>query len=153
MGEQLTITKNKKAEHNFFIEDRYEAGVVLTGTEVKSLRARKVNMVDSFARVQDGEVWLYNLHISPYSHGNIANHEPTRTRKLLLHKSEIRKLIGKTKEKGYTLIPLRIYFLRNVAKVEIGLARGKKLFDKRRQIAKKTAKRDMERAFRERQKS
>ncbi len=153
MGEQLTITKNKKAEHNFFIDDRYEAGVVLTGTEVKSLRARKVNMVDSFARVQDGEVWLYNLHISPYSHGNIANHEPTRTRKLLLHKSEIRKLIGKTKEKGYTLIPLRIYFLRNVAKVEIGLARGKKLFDKRRQIAKKTAKRDMERAFRERQKS
>jgi len=153
MDEQLVIAKNKKAMHNYFIDDRYEAGVVLTGTEVKALRAHKVSMVDSYAGIKDGELWLYNMHISPYSHGNIANHEPTRRRKLLLHKSEIRKLIGKTKEKGYTLIPLRIYFLRNVAKVEIGLARGKKLFDKRRQIAKKTAKRDMERAFRERQKS
>ena len=152
MSEQLVIIKNKKAEHNFFIEDRYEAGLVLTGTEVKSLRSHKANLVDSFARLKEGEVWLHNMHISPYSHGNIHNHEPKRTRKLLLHKSEIRRLIGKTKEKGYTLVPLKVYFTGNVAKVELGLARGKQLFDKRRTIAEKTAKREVERAFRERQK-
>ena len=153
MKEQLVVIKNKKAEHNFFIEDRYEAGLVLTGTEVKSLRANKANLVDSFARLKDGEVWLHNMHISPYSHGNIHNHEPLRMRKLLLHKAEIRRLIGKTKEKGYTLVPLKVYFTGNVAKVELGLARGKQLFDKRRTIAEKTAKREMERVFREKQKN
>lgn len=152
MSEQHIVIKNKKATHNFFIEDRYEAGLVLTGTEVKSLRANKANLVDSFGRLKDGEVWLHNMHISPYSHGNIHNHEPKRTRKLLLHKTEIRRLIGKTKEKGYTLVPLKVYFSGNTAKVEIGLARGKQLFDKRRTIAEKTAKRDMERAFREKHK-
>lgn len=152
MSDKRDIIRNKKAEHNFFIDDRYEAGLVLTGTEVKSLRAHKANLVDSFARVNKGEVWLHNMHISPYSHGNIHNHEPMRTRKMLMHKAEIRRLIGKTKEKGYTLVPLRVYFLGNKVKVEIGLGRGKKLFDKRKTIAEKTAKRDMERVFREKQK-
>lgn len=152
MNKRQIVVTNRKARHNFFIEDSYEAGMVLTGTEVKSLRAHKANMVDSFASFRDGEVWLYNLHISPYSHGNISNHEPKRQRKLLLHKSEIRKLIGKTKEKGYTLVPLKVYFSGNTAKVELGLGRGKKLFDKRKTIADRDAKRDMERAFRERQK-
>ncbi len=152
MNKQQIVATNRKARHNFFIEDSYEAGMVLTGTEVKSLRAHKANMVDSFASLRDGEVWLHNFHISPYSHGNISNHEPKRKRKLLLHKSEIRKLIGKTKEKGYTLIPLKVYFSGNMAKVELGLARGKKLFDKRKTIADRDAKRDIERAFRERQK-
>jgi len=152
MNKQQVVATNRKARHNFFIEDSYEAGMVLTGTEVKSLRAHKANMVDSFASLRDGEIWLYNLHISPYSHGNISNHEPKRKRKLLLHKSEIRKLIGKTKEKGYTLVPLKVYFSGNMAKIELGLARGKKLFDKRKTIADRDAKRDMERAFRERQK-
>ena len=153
MAEKRDLIRNKKAEHNFFIDDRYEAGLVLTGTEVKSLRAHNANLVDSFARVNKGEVWLHNMHISPYSHGNITNHEPTRARKMLMHKAEIRRLIGKTKEKGYTLVPLKVYFSGSIVKVEIGLGRGKKLFDKRKTIAEKTAKRDMERAFREKQKS
>lgn len=148
----LVVVTNRKARHDYHIEGTYEAGLVLQGTEVKSLRASKANLVDSYAGLRQGEVFLYNLHISPYSHGNIENHEPRRTRKLLLHKEEIRKLVGKLKEKGYTLVPLRIYFSGNRAKVELGLGKGKKLFDKRKAIAEKTAQRDMERAVRERQK-
>lgn len=147
------IAENRKARHDYHIEETYEAGLVLTGTEVKSLRAGKASLRDSFARVEGGEVFLHNMHISPYEKGNIYNHDPTRTRKLLLHRSEIRRLIGKTKEKGYTLIPLRLYFKGNYAKVEIALAKGKKLYDKRREIAERDARREIEKAFRERQKS
>ena len=148
----LVVVTNRKARHDYHIEGTYEAGLVLQGTEVKSLRDSKANLVDSYAGLRQGEAFLYNLHISPYSHGNIENHEPKRTRKLLLHKEEIRKLVGKLKEKGYTLVPLRIYFSGNRAKVELGLGKGKKLFDKRKAIAEKTAQRDVERAVRERQK-
>lgn len=148
----LVVVTNRKARHDYHIEGTYEAGLVLQGTEVKSLRDSKANLVDSYAGLRQGEAFLYNLHISPYSHGNIENHEPRRTRKLLLHKEEIRKLVGKLKEKGYTLVPLRIYFSGNRAKVELGLGKGKKLFDKRKALAEKTAQRDVERAVRERQK-
>ncbi|MFP4661307.1 MAG: SsrA-binding protein SmpB [Halanaerobiales bacterium] len=146
------IARNKKARHDFNIEDVYEAGIKLKGTEIKSIREGKVNLKDSFALVENGEVWLYNMHISPYSHGNRANHEPERKRKLLLNKSEIRTFIGKVKMKGYTLVPLSIYIRRNLAKVELALATGKNVRDKRRDIAKKTAEREIEKAFKERQK-
>lgn len=147
-----TIARNKKARHDFNIEEVYEAGIILKGTEIKSIREGKVNLKDSFALVEDEGVFLYNMHISPYSHGNRANHEPERRRKLLLNKSEIRSFYGKTTMKGYTLVPLSLYLNRNLAKVELALAKGKNVRDKRRDIAKKTAQRDMERAFRERQK-
>jgi len=147
------VVDNRKARHDFFIEETYEAGLSLTGTEVKSLRAGKGNLQDSFARVENGEVLLYNMHISPYEQGNRFNHEPKRTRRLLLNKSEIRRLIGKTQEKGLTLIPLKVYFNpRGLAKLELALARGKKLYDKRDAMAERDAKREMERAFREKQK-
>jgi SsrA-binding protein len=149
-----TVARNKKAYHDFFIDESFEAGLELKGAEVKSIRLARLNLKDSYARIDDGEMWLFNMHVSPYSHADTYSQpDPDRPRKLLLHKREIQKLIGKTKEKGYTLVPLKIYFVRGRAKVEIGLARGKQLFDKRKTIAEKTAKRDIERALRERQKS
>ncbi len=150
--EKKIIARNKKAYHDYFIEDTYEAGIALKGTEVKSIRQGKVNLKDSYARVEKGRVIVLNMHISPYSHGNIYNHDPLRPRQLLLRKNEIRKLIGKTQEKGYTLIPLQLYFKDNYAKLELGLAKGKRQYDKRREIAEKTAKREIERALRMKQK-
>jgi SsrA-binding protein len=150
-GEKL-IAQNKKAFHDYFIEDTFEAGIVLTGTEVKSIRLGKVNLKDSFAKVKDGEVLLINMHISPYEQGNRFNQDPLRTRKLLLKRREINRLLGQTKEEGYSLIPLRLYFKRGFAKLELALAKGKKLYDKRDALKEKAAKRDIERAFRERQK-
>lgn len=143
--EEKNITVNRKAQHEYFIIQTYEAGIVLKGTEVKSLREGKVNLVDSYATIKNGEVWLLNAHISEYKQGNINNHNPTRDRKLLLNSSEIRKLIGKTKEKGLTLIPLRLYFLKGKVKVELALAKGKKSYDKRDTIAKKDFQREQER--------
>ena len=139
---EKTIASNKKAYHEYFILDKLEAGISLLGTEVKAIREGRLNLKDSYALVKDGEVWLYNCHISPYSHGTRENHEPTRPRKLLLHRQEIRKLIGKTQEKGLTLPPLRVYFKRGKIKVELGVARGKKLVDKRESERKKEADRE-----------
>ena len=141
------IANNKKAYHDYFIEDTYEAGIALAGTEVKSLRMGKCSIKESFIRVENEEVFVYQMHISPYEKGNIFNKDPLRVRKLLLRKSEIRKLIGQQKMKGYTLIPLRVYFKDSLVKVEVGLARGKKLYDKRDDIAKKDVKREAERDF------
>ena len=142
-----TLTENRKARHDYFIHDTYEAGIALTGTEAKSLRAGKANLRDSYAQIdKQAEVYLHNLHISPYEAGNRFNHEPLRVRKLLLHRAEINKLLGKVKEKGYTLVPLKIYMLRGKVKVAIGLATGKKLYDKRHDQAEKDAKREIERA-------
>lgn len=147
------VVNNRKARHDYFIEETYEAGLALTGTEVKSLRQGRANLQDSFARVENGEVFLYNMHISPYEQGNRFNHDPKRVRKLLLHKSEIRRLIGKTQEKGLTLVPLKVYFNpRGLAKLELALARGKKLYDKRQSMAERDAKREMAKALREKQK-
>ncbi len=143
--EERDITVNRKARHEYTIIQTYEAGIVLQGTEVKSLRMAKANLVDSYAIVKDGEVWLVGTHISIYDQGSINNHEPTRTRKLLLNKNEIRKLIGKVKEKGLTLIPLRLYFKNGKVKVELALVKGKKSYDKREAIAKKDFQRDQER--------
>lgn len=151
-GEGKVVAQNKKATHDYFIEDTYEAGIVLQGTEIKSVRAGKLNLKDSYARVFNGEMYLYNLHISPYEQGNRYNHEPLRTRKLLLHKKQIANLIGVTKEEGYTIVPLKIYLKNGFAKVLLGLGKGKKNYDKREDLKKKEAKRDIERAFRERQK-
>ncbi len=151
--ETRIIATNKKARHDYFIDETFEAGIELTGTEVKSLRERGAMLRDSYAFIKRGEAFLQGVHISPYSHGNRANVDPDRVRKLLLHKKEIRYLIGKTKERGNTLVPLRIYFNeQNRAKLELGLARGKKLYDKRATIAERDQKRDVERALRERQK-
>lgn len=141
------ITLNRKARHDYFIYDTYEAGIVLRGTEVKSLREGKVNLRDSFAQVRNGEVYLVGCHINPYSQGNIFNHDPLRDRKLLLHGKEIEKLIGKTAERGYTLIPLSLYFKKGKAKVEIGLAKGKKLYDKREAIKKRDMERELDQKF------
>ncbi len=142
------VCRNKKAFHDYFIEETIEVGIVLQGTEVKSLRVGKVNLMDSYAYVKDGEMVLMNAHISPYSHGNRFNADPTRSRKLLLHRKEIKRFTGKVRERGYSLIPLSIYFKNGKAKVEIALAKGKKQFDKRETLKKKTAEREMERAFR-----
>ncbi|HET9169376.1 MAG TPA: SsrA-binding protein SmpB [Actinospica sp.] len=144
---QKTIARNKKARHEYFIEDTYEAGIVLTGTEVKSLREGRASLVDGFAQVRDGEIWMYNVHIPEYNQGTWNNHAPRRLRKLLLHRAEIQKLIGKTKESGLTLIPLELYFKDGKAKVELGLARGKKDYDKRQTIMERTMKREAERAM------
>ena len=141
------IANNKKAYHDYFVEDTYEAGIALAGTEVKSLRMGKCSIKESFIRIENEEVYLYQMHISPYEKGNIFNKDPLRIRKLLLHKYEINKLIGQQKMKGYTLIPLKIYFKDSLVKVEVGLCRGKKLYDKRDDIAKKDAKREAERDF------
>lgn len=146
------VCENRKARHDYFIHETFEAGLALVGTEVKSLRAGRANLKDSFAFIRNGEAVLENVHISPYEHGNIFNHDPLRTRKLLLHKAEITRLFSKTKEKGLTLIPLKIYFARGKAKVELALASGKKNYDKRQAIAEKTAKREIDRALKERQK-
>lgn len=148
MAEKL-ICNNKKAFHDYFIEERFEAGIVLQGTEVKSLRLGKANLADAFALVRDGEAWLHNLHISPYDFGNRANHDPDRQRKLLLHKKEITRLFGKVREQGYTLIPLRVYFKDGKVKVELGLAKGKKLYDKREDIKKKDMQREVAKALKD----
>lgn len=142
---QKTIAQNKKARHDYFIEDVYEAGLVLTGTEVKSLREGRASLVDGFAQIRDAEVWLYHVHIPEYNQGTWNNHAPRRMRKLLLHRQEIQKLIGKSKESGLTLIPLALYFKDGKAKVELGLARGKKDYDKRQTLLEKTMKREAER--------
>ena len=144
MGEKL-ICQNKKAWHNYFIEDKYQAGISLLGSEVKSLREGKVNLGDSYGDIKRGEVFLVDAHISPYPQANRLNHDPLRTRKLLLHKREIQRLIGKVQERGFTLIPLRLYFSNGKAKVELALGKGKKLFDKRETLKRKTMERDMER--------
>ena len=144
---QKTIARNKKARHEYYIEDTWEAGIVLTGTEVKSLREGRASLVDGFAQIRDGELWMYNVHIPEYNQGTWNNHAPRRLRKLLLHRSEIQKLIGKTKESGLTLIPLELYFKDGKAKVELGLARGKKDYDKRQVIMERTMNREAERAI------
>ena len=145
------VVTNRKAYHDYFIEEKVEAGIVLKGTEVKSLREGRANLQDSYASVQKGELFLHHCHVSPYSHGNIMNHDPLRARKLLLHKKEINRLIGKTQLKGLTLVPLRIYFSkRGHAKVEIGLAKGKKQYDRRESIRAREAGREVERAIKER---
>ena len=141
------IANNKKAYHDYFIEDSYEAGIALAGTEVKSLRMGKCSIKESYIRIENKEVLVYGMHISPYEKGNIFNKDPLRTRKLLLHRSEINRLAGKIKEKGLTIVPLKVYFKDSLVKVEIGLARGKKLYDKRQDIAKKDQKREAERDF------
>lgn len=144
------VCQNRKAFHDYFIEDTLEAGIALSGTEVKSLREGKANLKDSYVLVKGGEVFLLNCHISPYSHGNIMNHDPVRTRKLLLHRKEIDRMSGKAVAKGYTLIPLKIYFKASFAKVEIGLAKGKRLFEKRDTIKEREAKREIEKAMKNR---
>ena len=141
------IANNKKVYHDYFLEEKLEAGIVLVGTEVKSLRMGKCSIKEAFIRIENGEVFIYQMHISPYEMGNIMNKDPLRTRKLLLHKSEIRRLIGKIKEKGYTLVPVEVYFSGSNIKMEIALARGKKLYDKRADIAKKDMRREAERDF------
>jgi SsrA-binding protein len=143
--EEKNITVNRKASHEYFIIQTFEAGIALVGTEVKSLRQGKANLVDGYAKIENGEMWLVNVNISEYTQGNINNHDPRRDRKLLLNKSEIRKLIGKTKEKGLTLVPLRLYFKNGKVKVELALAKGKKVYDKRHAIAKKDFQREQER--------
>lgn len=151
MGPQKAVATNRKARHEYHILETFEAGLVLTGTEVKSLRAGRANLNDAYARIENGEVLLFNMHISPYSHGNRFNHDPTRVRKLLLHKEEIRRLIGRSREQGLTLIPLRVYFTdRGWAKAELALARGKRLWDKREAAARREAQREIERAVKDR---
>jgi SsrA-binding protein len=149
-AEERQVATNRKARHEYHIEETHEAGIVLTGTEVKALRAGRASIQEAFARVEDDEVWLYHMHIPPYEAGNIFNHEPLRTRKLLLHRREVDRLRGRTEQKGYTLVPLRVYFRRGLAKVELGLARGKRQYDKRAAIAEREAVRRMERAVRQR---
>ena len=144
---QKLIANNKKAYHDFFILDTYEAGIALHGTEVKSLRMGKCSIKESFIRIENGEVFIYGMHISPYEKGNIFNKDPLRVRKLLLHKSEINKLLGKIKEKGMSVVPLKVYLKGSLVKVEIGLAKGKKLYDKREDIAKKDQTREAQRDF------
>lgn len=143
MSGELVITTNKKASHDYEILERYEAGIVLTGTEVKSIRAGRINLKDSYARVIEGELWLEGCHISPYSHGNLNNHEPERRRKLLLHRREIARLIGATTREGLTLVPLRVYLKRGKVKVELGLAKGKKAHDKRETLRRRTIEREI----------
>lgn len=142
------ISENRKAYHDFFIVEKYEAGIELTGTEIKSIRMGRVTMADCFARVEKGQLVLHNMHISPYVHGNRYNHEPMRTRRLLLHKQEIMKLIGKTKEKGFSLVALKLYWSGDWAKIELGLAKGKKEYDKRDAIKEQDNKREIARAMR-----
>ena len=141
------VANNKKAYHDYFIDDKYETGIELYGTEVKSIRMGKCSIKEAFVRIENGQVYIYGMHISPYKKGNIFNKDPLRQRKLLMHRREIDKLLSKIKEKGFTLVPLQVYFKGSLVKVEIGLARGKKLYDKRDDIAKKDAKREMERSF------
>lgn len=142
-----TLAQNKKASHDYFIEDTYEAGIVLKGTEIKSIRAGRINLKDSHARIMRGEVYLLNMHIAPYEQGNRFNHDPTRSRKLLMHRKEISKLLGITQQQGYALVPLKVYIKNGVAKVLIGLGQGKKKFDKREDLKQKQMKRDIDRAM------
>lgn len=146
-SENRLIANNKKAYHDYFIEDTYEAGIALAGTEVKSLRMGKCSIKESFIQIDKGEVFIFGMHISPYEKGNIFNKDPLRVRKLLLHRSEINKIAGKIKEKGMALVPLKVYFKGSLVKVEIGLAKGKKLYDKRNDIAKKDQQREAQRDF------
>ena len=148
---EKTVCENRKARHDYFIHETYEAGIELFGTEVKSLRAGRANLKDAYGAVKKGELFIEGMHISPYEQGNIFNRDPLRPKKLLMHKSEILKLFGKTREKGFTLVPLRVYFKRGRAKMEIALASGKHTFDKRRTLADKEMKRDVERELKERQ--
>ncbi|MGM8212020.1 SsrA-binding protein SmpB [Virgibacillus sp. W0430] len=148
-GFDKPIAQNRKASHDYFIEDTYEAGIVLKGTEIKSIRAGRVNLKDSHVRISNGEAMLINMHISPYEQGNRFNHEPTRTRKLLLHKKEIDKLIGLTQQQGYALIPLKLYIKNGFAKVLVGLGKGKKKYDKREDLKQKQMKRDIDRAIKD----
>jgi len=150
-SDEKLVCVNRQARHNYFIDETYEAGLVLLGSEVKSLRDGKANLVDSYAQIRRGEAFLINAHISPYAGANQFNHEPTRTRKLLLHAREIERLTGKTKERGLTLIPLKLYFKDGRAKVELGLARGKELYDKRDTLRRKVAEREVERSLKSRQ--
>ncbi|NEU30132.1 SsrA-binding protein SmpB [bacterium LRH843] len=149
--EDNVIAQNKKARHDYFIEETYEAGIVLKGTEIKSMRAGKMNLKDSFARISNGEIYLHNAHISEYEQGNRYNHDPTRARKLLLHKKQISELLGQTKQKGYSIVPLKVYLKNGFAKVLIGLAKGKKDYDKRETLKRQDAKREVERALKDRQ--
>ena len=144
------VAVNRRAYHDYFIDEKMEAGIMLTGSEVKSVRNGRTNLRDGFVRIDGNEAWLENVNISPYTQANLMNHEPMRPRKLLLHRKQIASLIGKVRQKGYTLIPLRVYFSRNHAKVEVGLARGKRQFDKREAIAERDAKREIARAMRTR---
>lgn len=144
------VSNNKKAYHDYFIDDRFEAGIELYGTEVKSIRMGKCSIKEAFIKIENDQVYVYGMHISPYEKGNIFNKDPLRVKKLLLHKAEIRRLLSRIREKGFTLVPLQVYFKGSLVKVEIGLARGKKLYDKRDDIAKKDAKREMEREFKAR---
>ena len=146
---QKIIAKNPTARHNYTIINTLEAGIVLTGTEIKSIRSGKVNIKDSYAAIRKGEVYIYGMHISPYEHGNIFNKDPLRDRKLLFHKQEIRKLIGQIQQKGYTLVPISLYWSSNKVKLELGIGKGKKLYDKRQDIAKKDAEMKMRKALKE----
>jgi len=145
-----TVAVNRRARHEFAVEETLEAGIALTGTEIKSIRAGRVNLAEAYARIEKGEAWLIGAHIAPYEQGNRNNHEPTRTRKLLLHRDQISELIGRTQAKGFTLVPLKLYIRNGMAKLEIGIAKGKKAYDKRRTIAERDARRDLERATKER---
>ena len=145
---EKTVSQNKKAYHDYFVEETYEAGLELYGTEVKSIREGRVNLKDSWCHIKDGEIFAYGMHISPYEKGNIFNRDPLRPKKLLMHKKEINKLFGLVKQQGYALIPLSVYFVRGRAKLKIGLCKGKKLYDKREDAAKKAANRDIERSLR-----
>ena len=149
-GDDVTIALNRRARYEFSIDDTFEAGLVLTGSEIKSIRARKVNLADAYARIERGEAWLIGAHIAPYEQGNRNNHEPTRTRKLLLHSDQIAELIGRTQAKGFTLVPLKLYIRNGMAKLELGIGRGKKAYDKRRTIAERDARRELERVTKER---
>ncbi|CEA04278.1 single-stranded DNA-binding protein [Lysinibacillus sp. BF-4] len=146
-GEGKVLAQNKKAGHDYFIEETYEAGLVLHGTEIKAIRAGKVQLKDSFVRIRNNEAWISNMHISPYDQGNRFNHDPLRSRKLLLHKKQIAQLIGRIKQDGYTIVPLKMYIKDGFAKLLIGVGKGKKNYDKRDDLRKKEAKREMERAF------
>jgi SsrA-binding protein len=145
-----TVAVNRRARHQFAIEETLEAGIALTGTEIKSIRAGRVNLAEAYARIERGEAWLIGAHIAPYEQGNRNNHEPTRTRKLLLHRDQISELVGRTQAKGFTLVPLKLYIRNGMAKLELGIGRGKKAFDKRRTIAERDARRDLERSTKER---
>lgn len=149
MANMKTIAQNKKARHDYFVEETYEAGIELCGTEVKSLRAGRVNLKDSWCSIVDGEIFVNGMHISPYEQGNIFNRDPMRVRKLLMHKKEILKLYGTVKQTGYSLIPISLYFKDSKVKLQVGLCKGKKLYDKRADKAERSAKRDMERAIKE----
>lgn len=153
MAEKIKVlAENRKARHEYFVEDRYEAGIILTGTEIKSIRAGRVNLKDSYAEIKNGEIWLVQMHISPYEQGNRFNHDPLRKRKLLLNRTEIARLSSRVQQQGMTLIPLKIYLKHGLAKIDLGLCKGKKTYDKRDDIAKRDAQRDVERALRDRNK-